>query len=70
MKAAFKPGIVFLTFANKMSPTENLLFSISLFNSINLPSLSNAKSTAEESDLTISSLFTLINFYVVVTTTD
>jgi len=62
MKAAFSPGTGFLILAIKMSPTENSLSSTSLFSSINFPSLSSAKSTTEECERIINSLFTLISF--------
>src|SRR5690606_40285850 len=57
--AAFKPVTGLRTFASRMSPTEKSLLSASLCNSISFPSFNMAKSTSEELDLTIISLFTL-----------
>ena len=61
---AFKPDSTFPIFAKKMSPTENLLSLVSLFNAVNLPSFNKAKSISEEFDLIINSVFTLNWFYV------
>src|SRR5690606_39072025 len=57
--AAFKPVTGFRTFASRISPTEKSLLSASLCNSLSFPSFNMAKSTSEELDLTIISLFTL-----------
>ena len=51
---------VFLVLAKKMSPTLNLLLSFCLWSSINLPSLSSAKSTAVEFERIIISLLTIL----------
>ena len=58
--AALRPGMVLRTLATNISPTENWELSTSLLSSINFPSLSKAKSTAEEFDRIINSLFTLL----------